>query len=111
MYTYGISLDTYNDKLKAQNNVCAICNNPEINGNKLSIDHNHITDKVRGLLCNNCNLMLGKAKDNAIILQLAVDYLIKHDKLNKPTYKELEEENKLLKEKLNGTDRIHQDKT
>jgi|TARA_S200002703_G_scaffold143930_1_gene137248 hypothetical protein len=42
---------------------------------KLNIDHCHTTGKVRHLLCNNCNSMLGKAKDNPEILLKAVKYL------------------------------------
>ena len=71
---YGITYAEYNLMLRKQHYKCKICKIPE--GKKaLSVDHNHITGKVRGLLCNNCNSLLGYAKDNPIILQLAIDYL------------------------------------
>lgn len=74
---FGISLNDYNELLKKQNEVCAICGNKEKNGKKLSIDHCHATKKVRGLLCGSCNRALGLLKDNTLFLQKAIEYLIK----------------------------------
>lgn len=65
---FGISLKDYNEKLKDQNGVCAICGQYETrthrNGtiHKLAVDHNHETNKVRGLLCTKCNMALGLFK-------------------------------------------------
>jgi len=42
---------------------------------ELFIDHNHETGQIRGLLCSNCNFMLGNAKDNIEILQKGINYL------------------------------------
>lgn len=68
----------YEESFEKQEGRCAICLVPE-NGryNHLSIDHNHTTGKLRGLLCNNCNRALGLFKDNKDILTKAVDYLRK----------------------------------
>lgn len=68
----------YEDSFKKQKGCCAICSSPE-NGryNHLSIDHDHSTGVLRGLLCNNCNRALGLFKDNADVLLKAVDYLRK----------------------------------
>ena len=52
-----------------------ICGGSCGSGRRLAVDHNHTTGKVRGLLCSNCNTLLGKAKDNVNILQAAIDYL------------------------------------
>ena len=57
-----------------QNNKCLICGN-EQDGKDLAIDHCHTTNKVRGLLCNSCNLGLGCFKDNLDILASAIKYL------------------------------------
>jgi hypothetical protein len=62
---YGLELEDYDRMLKAQGGVCAICKCEESGHNMTDdfcIDHNHETNKVRGLLCSSCNLMLGKAK-------------------------------------------------
>ena len=39
------------------------------------IDHDHVTNQVRGFLCNDCNLLLGRAKDSVEILEKAIAYL------------------------------------
>ncbi len=68
---YDLSLEQYEQMLIDQNNQCYICNAEE----KLVIDHCHESGKVRGLLCNHCNLVLGHAKDNPALLRLAANYL------------------------------------
>ena len=81
--TFGITLEQYNKLLEEHNGVCAICKTKEFikdsigNVRRLAVDHNHKTGKIRGLLCFNCNQMLGKAKDNKQILINAIEYLTK----------------------------------
>jgi hypothetical protein len=53
---------------------CACCGNLQKN---LVVDHDHDTGRVRGLLCNNCNLMIGYALDDPRRLQLGIEYLNK----------------------------------
>jgi hypothetical protein len=81
---YGLSLDEYNKLRKEQNYSCAVCGKHEtevVQGRALTtdhalhVDHCHETKKVRGLLCTNCNTLLGKCHDNSQILKKAVDYL------------------------------------
>lgn len=55
---FGITPDDFNLMLSKQDNLCAICANPERGSKRLSIDHNHTTGKVRGLLCTSCNTTL-----------------------------------------------------
>jgi hypothetical protein len=62
--------------LKVQNNSCLICGKKETK-RRLSVDHNHKTGKVRGLLCSHCNHILGLSYDNIKILQSAINYLNK----------------------------------
>jgi hypothetical protein len=56
-----------------QRGLCAICH--EESDNRFSIDHDHNDGKVRGLLCSECNLGLGKFKDNVDNMLRAIDYL------------------------------------
>jgi len=57
---YGVDLDQYNRILAYQNNACAICERHQSNFKRqLAVDHNHLTGKVRGLLCSTCNRVLG----------------------------------------------------
>ena len=54
--TYGITLAIYEDLLSKANGVCPLCLKKK---DKLCIDHCHSTGKVRGLICNNCNTLIG----------------------------------------------------
>jgi len=80
---YGITLEEYNKMFEKQKGLCAICGLPETHKNMhglkgLSIDHNHASKKVRGLLCNNCNLAIGQLKVDTfgtLNLQRAIEYL------------------------------------
>jgi len=64
----------YQERLEAQGGVCAICEQPQ-EGKRLASDHDAKTGRIRGLLCNRCNLGLGYFKDNAAYLGMAVAYL------------------------------------
>lgn len=79
----GVNFDNdgYQTLLKKQNGLCAICQLPETNVDKngrvisLSVDHCHVTNRVRGLLCGNCNRAIGLLKDNPEIIFNAALYL------------------------------------
>jgi len=73
---YGISIETFELMRAAQGGVCKICLQPEATGRNLSIDHDHTTGKVRGLLCSNCNNGLGRFGDSIERLAAAQRYLI-----------------------------------
>lgn len=74
---YGITHDEYVTLLDAQGGVCAICGNNESGRDprQMSVDHDHKTGAIRGLLCNRCNPMLGYARDDIGVLQAAIAYL------------------------------------
>jgi hypothetical protein len=74
---YGITLADYDQMLKRQKGVCAICKKPETHSRqrRLSVDHNHETGEVRGLLCARCNRALGMFNDNPDLLRSAARYL------------------------------------
>lgn len=69
---YGITKEQYTAMAALQNGVCLIC---KIKPKCLVIDHCHKTDKIRGLLCNLCNVGLGAFKDNSKFLIEASKYL------------------------------------
>lgn len=73
---YGISLEEYNEMFAEQNGCCAICKRHQTEFKKhLHVDHNHETGEVRGLLCHNCNLALGRFQDSPEIIKAALEYV------------------------------------
>lgn len=81
---YGITIDEYNNLRHNQNYTCAICGKHETEvaqgrakktEHALHVDHCHTSGKVRGLLCTNCNTVLGKCYDDTKILRSAITYL------------------------------------
>ena len=77
---FGVSTEWYDDTLKAQGGVCAICAKPEtaVRLGKLlplSVDHDHVTGKVRGLLCTSCNIGIGALQDDPTIMRTATNYV------------------------------------
>lgn len=73
--TYGITKEDWLKLLQKQNNCCNICKETSDDLGFFYTDHDHSTGKVRGLLCHNCNTILGHAKDNINILEKAILYL------------------------------------
>lgn len=81
---FGISLDDYQRMLEAQGGVCVICKQPETSKRDgqtkwLAVDHDHTLGRgphsVRGLLCSNCNPMIGYGKDDPARLRAGAEYL------------------------------------
>ena len=75
-----MSENKYQEILATQNNQCAICGK-DANEFKtaLNVDHDYKTDKIRGLLCTNCNMGLGHFKDSLTNLHRALLYIAKHN--------------------------------
>lgn len=72
---YGITYDEYELLLACQDFRCAICGGRP-RKNALSVDHDHKTGEIRGLLCSRCNhRLLGAANDDPVRLRKAADYL------------------------------------
>jgi hypothetical protein len=79
-HKFGITLEEYNKILIKQDNKCMICGeNQDKFSKSFAVDHDHNTGKIGGLLCHNCNLILGHAKENIEILRKAVVYLEKRN--------------------------------
>lgn len=88
---YGITAEQWDTLLETQNNSCAICFSTEPGrGTRFAVDHDHnccsgprsCGDCVRGLLCHNCNLMLGTANDSIESLESGINYLTAWEKKN-----------------------------
>ena len=76
---FGTSLDYYNELYEKQHGLCAICGKKETReGYILAVDHDHVTGKIRGLLCNNCNTGIGLLQDSYDILISASEYIKRH---------------------------------
>lgn len=77
---YNISELHLSNMMDSRRGCCDICGGslivPEDNRGSYTIDHNHSTGEVRGLLCHDCNVMLGRAKDSPSILLAGYNYLI-----------------------------------
>lgn len=80
---YGMTKEQYIELYNKQSGVCAICGKPESTIGKkgtspvrLSVDHSHVTGKIRGLLCKKCNLGIGYLKDDPNVLLSARNYLL-----------------------------------
>lgn len=73
---YRITPDEYDALLASQAGVCAVCGGlPGGRRKNLDVDHDHDTGQVRGLLCNRCNLVLGKVQDDSELLNLLAEYV------------------------------------
>ncbi|MES9589982.1 endonuclease VII domain-containing protein [Streptomyces sp. NPDC094045] len=72
--TYGLGPGEYDELFRLQGGRCAICGGTR--KQRLSVDHCHKTDLVRGLLCRMCNgRLLTAARDRSEVLRAAADYL------------------------------------
>jgi hypothetical protein len=69
---YGVTLEEYNKAMETSV-CCEICGKEEV---KLCYDHNHKTNKFRGVLCVQCNGALGSFKDSPKLLARALEYLL-----------------------------------
>ncbi len=69
---YGISIEIYNETLARQGGGCAICSSKT---RRFHVDHDHSTDKVRGILCDACNKALGVFGDSLAGVMRVVKYL------------------------------------
>lgn len=88
----GITQEEYDAQYKRQGGVCAICgltHGRSLMGRSkdLAIDHDHQTNELRGLLCDDCNIGLGIFRDDPERLLVAAWYLLAYK--NRSSYKEI----------------------
>ena len=82
---YNVTVEQYEAMFAEQNGVCAICLQPETavykdKNYRLAVDHCHNTLKVRGLLCRDCNQILGRFNEDIERFERAIEYIKKHKK-------------------------------
>lgn len=77
---YRLRRGDYEQIAHAQGFVCAICSSPPAEDEWLAVDHNHVTDTVRGLLCVRCNTGIAVFGEDQDIMRAAIDYLALHDR-------------------------------
>ena len=76
---YGITPEDFNRMLLEQDNKCASCGKTtEENVKRLCVDHDHITGRVRALLCDDCNVALGRLNDNADKAKAILAYILSY---------------------------------
>jgi hypothetical protein len=74
---YGLTLLDYDEMVKTQDGRCRICGTTDsgIAGEVWAVDHDHVTRRVRALLCSDCNAGLGLFGDDPERLRAAAEYL------------------------------------
>lgn len=79
---HHVDLATYNAMFVKQNGLCAGCYKHQSQfKTRLSVDHDHKTGRVRGLLCRLCNQGIGLLRDNSTTLRQLADYLDRHSSI------------------------------
>lgn len=84
---YGLTQETFAAMLAAQDGRCAICLTDSPGGQGWHVDHDHSccnTRKrscgkcTRGILCSRCNIAIGNLRDDPVIIQAALEYILNH---------------------------------
>lgn len=79
-YIRGITHEERDSILESQGGVCAVCGTSDPGSKKgWHVDHSHITQKIRGVLCATCNIALGMVNDSIERLNQLTQYLFRHE--------------------------------
>ena len=77
---FGLTVEQYDAMLESQGHKCALCESKSPGGRgRFVVDHCHESGRIRGLLCNLCNVGLGALSDSSKLLRKAISYLEKSD--------------------------------
>ena len=71
---YNITPEEYDRMMAEQGGVCGICSGTQ-EGKALAVDHCHTTGAIRGLLCENCYVGIGKLNDDPVLLEKAMRWI------------------------------------
>ena len=72
---YGVTQEQFEVMLASQGGRCAVCQTSESKGIGWCVDHDHVTQRVRGVLCDACNKGIGFLQDDLDLLITAAEYL------------------------------------
>ncbi len=75
---YGLTIEQYDEMVRKSGGRCMVCGKKPTGKKGLHVDHDHKTGKVRGLLCNKCNVALGMVNDTPNLLLKLYYYLRSH---------------------------------
>jgi len=80
LQAYGLTQGDWDRLVGLQQDRCAVCKTtkPGGRGESWHIDHDHVTDRVRGLLCHSCNVGIGNLQDDPEIMLAAARYVASH---------------------------------
>ncbi len=73
---FGLTIEDFDNLYIKQGGVCAICKEACSLHKRLSVDHDHVTLKVRGLLCHRCNMAIGLFRDRDDCMVAAAEYVV-----------------------------------
>ena len=80
---FNMTLNDYDQMVERQGDKCALCPATKPGGRHTDaswcIDHDHVSGKIRELLCNDCNMVLGIVQDSPEHLLRMVKYIFKHN--------------------------------
>lgn len=69
---YKLTIEEYEFMKQQQDNKCLCCGEVK---EKLVVDHNHVTEKVRSLICNKCNVLVGYLEKDNKAIKKAQNYI------------------------------------
>jgi hypothetical protein len=72
---FGLTVNEYEAQMIRQGGVCACCGSPPTAKRRLAVDHDHVSGRLRGLLCHRCNLGIGSLGDSIEGVERALVYL------------------------------------
>lgn len=76
-WRYDISIEQFEHLFTEQKGLCAICENPLTDFHGTTVDHDHKTHKVRGLVCHRCNLLVGWVEQSKERIPKVFSYLLR----------------------------------
>ena len=84
LYRYKLNRNQQRELWESQDGKCKMCDKPVTlfngkGGKSGCVDHDHDTNKVRGLVCCNCNTIMGLLHEDIHTLKSMIEYLESHE--------------------------------